>query len=307
MKISTSFLFDRATSQMAEVQNRLAKTQAQAAEGKQVIAPSDAPEQAATIQRLKGMIARQDDYMGTLNIVSRRLQDEEAYLQSANDTLIRITELAMQAANDTYGPADREAISLEMISLRDHLMSVANAQDADGDYLFAGGRSMAAPYAIDDSGRVRYQGDQTRLQVLAGDTRRIQVNRAGSDIFVGALRQTPTGEQYKAEFFTVIDDLIGSVREGDHQLMNRGTSELTELLNGVSLAMGAVGADMSSVERQKDLVSGVKLRLQTTLSTFEDLDYAEAITQMNKEMLALEAAQSSFAKIAQLNLFNYIN
>ena len=145
MKISTSFLFDRATSQMAEVQNRLAKTQAQAAEGKQVIAPSDAPEQAATIQRLKGMIARQDDYMGTLNIVSRRLQDEEAYLQSANDALIRITELAMQAANDTYGPADREAISLEMISLRDHLMSVANAQDADGDYLFAGGRSMAAP------------------------------------------------------------------------------------------------------------------------------------------------------------------
>ena len=307
MKVSTSYLFDRATGQMADVQNRLAKIQAQAAQGKQVIAPSDAPEQAAAIQRLKGMIGRQDDYMGTLNVVARRLQDEEAYLQSANDALIRITELAMQAANDSYGPADREAISLEMISLRDHLMSVANAQDADGDYLFAGGKSMAAPYAIDESGRVAYRGDQTRLQVLAGDTRRMQVNRTGSDIFVGAQRQTQDGITYKAEFFTVIDDLIDGVRGGDHQAMNQGTSELTELLNGVSLAMGAVGADMSSVDRQKDLVSGVKLRLQTTLSTFEDLDYAEAITQMNKEMLALEAAQSSFAKIAQLNLFNYIN
>ncbi len=41
-------------------------------------------------------------------------------------------------------------------------------------------------------------------------------------------------------------------------------------------------------------------------SNVEDLDYAEAITQMNKEMLALEAAQSSFAKIAQLNIFNYL-
>jgi len=47
--------------------------------------------------------------------------------------------------------------------------------------------------------------------------------------------------------------------------------------------------------------------LKSTLSNVEDLDYAEAITQMNKEMLALEAAQSSFAKISQLNLFNYIN
>jgi hypothetical protein len=28
---------------------------------------------------------------------------------------------------------------------------------------------------------------------------------------------------------------------------------------------------------------------------------------MNKDMLALEAAQSSFAKVSQLNLFNYIN
>jgi len=101
MKVSTSYLFDRATGQMADVQNRLAKIQAQAAQGKQVIAPRDASEQAAAIQRLKGMIGRQDDYLGTLEVVSRRLQDEEAYLQSANDTLIRMTELAMQAANDT--------------------------------------------------------------------------------------------------------------------------------------------------------------------------------------------------------------
>jgi len=38
----------------------------------------------------------------------------------------------------------------------------------------------------------------------------------------------------------------------------------------------------------------------------KDVDYTEAITQMNKDMLALEAAQSSFAKISQLNLFDYI-
>jgi flagellar hook-associated protein 3 FlgL len=49
------------------------------------------------------------------------------------------------------------------------------------------------------------------------------------------------------------------------------------------------------------------LRLKSTLSDVQDLDYTEAITRMNKDQLALEAAQSSFAKIAKLTLFNYIN
>ena len=52
MKISTSFLFDRATERMSTIQNKLATTQAQLAVGKQILSPSDAPDQAAAIQRL---------------------------------------------------------------------------------------------------------------------------------------------------------------------------------------------------------------------------------------------------------------
>ena len=48
------------------------------------------------------------------------------------------------------------------------------------------------------------------------------------------------------------------------------------------------------------------LRLKSTLSEIEDLDYAEAVTRMNKEMMALEAAMGSFSKISGLSLFDYI-
>jgi flagellar hook-associated protein 3 FlgL len=37
-----------------------------------------------------------------------------------------------------------------------------------------------------------------------------------------------------------------------------------------------------------------------------DTDYSEAITQLSAQMLALEAAQSTFAKVSQLTLFDYI-
>jgi flagellar hook-associated protein 3 FlgL len=58
---------------------------------------------------------------------------------------------------------------------------------------------------------------------------------------------------------------------------------------------------------QNSVLDQVVLRLKSTRSDVEDLDYTEAITRMNKDQLALEAAQSSFAKISKLSLFNYIN
>jgi len=74
MKISTAFLFDRATSQMSTVQNRLAKAQAQMAQGKQVITPSDAPDQASTIARMKGILEKQNSYLDALNSARNRYQ-----------------------------------------------------------------------------------------------------------------------------------------------------------------------------------------------------------------------------------------
>jgi len=64
---------------------------------------------------------------------------------------------------------------------------------------------------------------------------------------------------------------------------------------------------MNVVDSQNSVLEEISLRLKTTLSDVQDLDYTEAITKMNKDQLALEAAQNSFAKISKLTLFSYIN
>jgi flagellar hook-associated protein 3 FlgL len=75
----------------------------------------------------------------------------------------------------------------------------------------------------------------------------------------------------------------------------------------VSLAQAQIGTNLNVVDQQTDVLDDTTLNLKTTLSSIEDLDYASAITKMNQQMLSLEAAQSSFAKMSQLNLFNFIN
>lgn len=306
MKISTSYLFDRSVNQMSTVQSDLAHTQAQVSSGKQVINPSDAPDQAAAIQRLKSVLNHQDSYLKALTTVKARLEGEDSNLQSVSDMLIRAKELAVQSANDTLNPANRKALALELQGLRDQMLSLANSRDSNGNYLFGGSRVKQAPFEQDSLGQVSYKGDQNRMQVRVGEQRSIPLNRSGAETFVPVIRTDADGQTSARGFFGVMDDLIAGVTHSDRTAMQRGVGEMDNLLNGVSLARANVGTDLNVVEQQTQAIDETKLTLKTTLSNIEDLDMAEAITKMNKQMLSLEASQSSFAKITQLNLFNFI-
>jgi flagellar hook-associated protein 3 FlgL len=76
--------------------------------------------------------------------------------------------------------------------------------------------------------------------------------------------------------------------------------------NSLTLSQAQNGSDQVVVQSQLDVLEENTLRIKSTLSEIEDLDYAEAVSRMNKEMLGLEAAMGSFAKISGLSLFDYI-
>ena len=103
-----------------------------------------------------------------------------------------------------------------------------------------------------------------------------------------------------------MDDLIIGLNSSNGPLVRRGVGELDTLQQGVSLAQAEVGTNLNVVDQQTAVIEDTTLNLKVTLSSIEDLDYASAITKMNQQMLSLEAAQSSFAKVSQLNLFNFI-
>lgn len=307
MKVSTTYFFERSVGQMAGAQGRVSELQAKVSSGKQVVRPSDAPTEAAQIARLKGLVARQEAYLTGVDRVSDRLALEESALSAATDALIRMRELAMQAASDTQTPDTRRAIALEMRAMRDELGTLANTRTLDGSFIFSGSKSQSAPFAYNQSGEMVYQGNQAQRQVLLGDGQTLSVGQSGADVFVSPTRVGSDGEKFNVSFFQSIDDLIAGVSSSSHAAMSLGLTELDIIQTGISLATAKVGAETAELERYRERVEETKIRMQALLSSAEDLDYAEAIAQMNKEMLSLEAAQGSFARIAQLSLFNYLN
>jgi len=302
MKISTSFLFDRATERMSTIQNKLATTQAQMAEGKQILSPSAAPDQAAAIQRLKGEVQRQDSHVRTLQVAMSRYATEETALSSSSDILIRLKELGIQAANDTLGPDDRKAIGVEMKALRDQLLSIGNTRDITGNYLFSGTRVNTAAFSENPEGKVIYQGDQTQTRIPAGVERTVQFTRAGTDVMSRVVREN--GEA--VGFFDALDQMIGGSNNNQTLNIQQGIADLTQMHDNLTLSQAQNGSDQKVLQSQLDALDETTLRIKTTLSQIEDLDYAEAVTRMNKEMMALEAAMGSFGKISGLSLFDYI-
>jgi flagellar hook-associated protein 3 FlgL len=307
MKISTGLYFDRSTQQLGGVQARLTKVQEQLSTGLQIVKPSDEPDKASLVTRLEGELARQASYQETLKSVNVRLTAEETALKNTSEVMYRIKELAVQAANDTVGAQDRQSIALEMSNLREQILSLANSQDSNGNYLFSGSKAGTPAFSKDAKGHVRYDGDQARMQVNVGDNRRMNLNMPGSDAFTRVVRDDGKGNKTGVDFFQSLDDLVNAVKSSDRTAIQRGVAEVDTLQNGISEGLGQIGADLTVVDLQNNVLDQVVLRLKTTRSDVEDLDYTEAITRMNKDQLALEAAQSSFAKISQLSLFKFLS
>jgi len=201
MKISTTLYFDRATQQLGDVQGELAKTQEQLSTGKQIVKPSDSPDKASLVTRLESELARQAGYQNTLKTVNTRLQASETVLKNTSDVLVRIKEISIQAASDTLSPADRQSIALEISSLKDQMLSLANAQDTNGNYLFSGSRVGSPAFSKDSKGHVVYQGDESRMKVAVGDNRRMNLNMPGSDAFVKVVRDDGKGNKVGVGFF----------------------------------------------------------------------------------------------------------
>ena len=107
-------------------------------------------------------------------------------------------------------------------------------------------------------------------------------------------------------FFATLDDFIAGLQSDDTAHIQRALGEVTQLHDGLALAIGKIGSEIQSVETQIDINADTRLRLQGMLSNTEDLDYAAAITRFNQEMTRLEATQTSFAQVSRLSLFEYL-
>ena len=60
------------------------------------------------------------------------------------------------------------------------------------------------------------------------------------------------------------------------------------------------------LEQFRRIAEDLKAQLTGSLSDLKDVDFAEAISRLNQQMVGLQAAQAAYSRIGQMSLFDYL-
>ena len=275
-------------------QNKVAESQAKLGSGKQILHPSEDPGKADLISRLEAGKELQGVYKKNIDAAETRLTSEETVLTSMTQIMQRITELTVQAGNDTLAAADRDVIGAEVRAMRDELLKLTNAQDLNGNYIFSGNKVESPAFVEDARGVVSYNGDYGRLELNVSDVRRMTINTLGPELF-------------SADDFATLDDLVLSLTSDDGAGIRSALTKLNPISDKLTTSYGTMAGRIVAIDTQRAVTEDIELRLTELLQREDDLDYATAVTELTQESVALQALQASFAKLSQLTLFNYIS
>jgi len=293
MRISTAQYYRVNAEQMQARQSKVAETQAKLGSGKQILHPSEDPNKADLISRLEGAKEKQKVYGKNLDAAETRLTAEETVLTSMIQIMQRITELGIQAGNDTLGDEDRDVIGAEVRALRGELLNLSNTRDLSGNYIFSGNKVDQPAFVENPSGEVIYNGDYGRFEVNVSDVRKMSINTIGPELFTSA-------------DFATLDDMVSKLADDDGDGIRAAIGGLHAIHDKLTVSYGTMAGRVSEIESQRAIIEDTQLRLDELLMREDDLDYATAVTELTQESLALQALQSSFAKLSQMSLFDYI-
>jgi len=184
MRVSTAYFTQRGLTSILEQQARLADIQEQVSSGKRLLRPSDDPTGAAQILRLEQSLSVTNQYQRNADNALNRLTLEESTLDSVQDSLIRIREIAIQGSNATIGNTDRKALAQEVRERLNEIVSLANTKDANQEYLFSGYKVTTKPFTEAADGTFTYSGDQGQRALQISSGRQMMDSDSGNDVFV---------------------------------------------------------------------------------------------------------------------------
>lgn len=397
MRISSRSLQVQWLADVYRRQTEIARLQKQVSSGLRIGSAADDPAGASQMVTLDQGIDRLKNFEANSEALRRRLSLEENALDQFGNVLGRVRELTVQAGGGIQSRETRGAIAIEMRELLANMVDIANSQDGEGRYLFAGNRVSSQPVTISNN-VATYNGDDGGSRQRIGEGRSLPEGDPGSEVFFairngngkfyvepdsgnqgGVFFRTATvtdsaawvADDYTITFtsptaYTVTDpgsnviasgiwnpgdaitfrgatigfegtpatgdrfnvrpsanrDVFGTVSrlisalEDDSQTvtgrgvfqnaLNTALMDLDQTETRLSNVRSSVGARLAAVEEQRSANEELALQLKNTLSSVRDVDFPKAVSELETNLTALEAAQRVFAQTRALSLFELL-
>lgn len=306
MKISSNQYYEVLTKQLAKQQESIGELQTQLATGKKTAVPSSDIESSLEGLSIKSVLQRQSAYETNLSYVRDRLTIEESVVTSFQDYVYRLKDLAITASSGTYSDDDIGFMKAEAEGVLEELVSLSNSRDSQNSYLFSGTSTNIQPFQKQADGSIAYKGNSAELKIQVDSGYEVKINSSGANLAGQIERTNQNGNTQNINIFEVARDFIAALGTNTKADISRSIDEFDELGNQVGGQIANLGIRQNLLEERLEIIEEKKTVYEQLLSNIEDTDYSEAITSLSSDMLALEAAQNTFAKVTQMSLFNFL-
>jgi len=251
-------------------------------------------------------LARADSLSGiNRNNASRATSDlslADTAMSSFADYITRAQELATQAANGTLTNAQRAGIGAELTQIHGNLVALANGRDSAGHSLF-GGQTSGDAYTLDASGNAVYVGTATVDSLPLGEGQTVSRSMTGPEFLNFSVNGVPT------DLMAAVKGLADALQGGSADpagAARDGMAAFKEGLDALTTGQTLVGSRLAWIDQMTSRDENLGELRANEENDVGGTDIASTVAQLQQVMTVLEASQASFAKLANLSLFDVI-
>ncbi|MBI4509602.1 MAG: hypothetical protein HY698_08185 [Deltaproteobacteria bacterium] len=285
MRVTESRMLEIAQDSLGKARESVARKGEQLSSGMRVARASDDVASWAEGIRARTRLAQEEAFGGAIKRTRERLYQAEGALETIGDVMRRVTELAVQSANETTGTW-RSTAAVEVRNLMATAIQAANMKAEDGEYLFSTFSATSAPF----SSAGVYSGTTAARQVDVATGQRIQANIPGSRLTVSS----------GVDVFDVLGDIATAMEAGDRAAVAAELDRLAQARDQVNLARGELGGYTQALDAADQAREGVMETLIRVRSRAVDIDAIRSATELAQAKNTLESAQVAAEEIFQV-------
>lgn len=276
---------------------RLATAQTKASSLEAISKPSDNPAGTATSMAVRAETRANAQYSRNVGDAQGWLATADTALASATTILNRVRDLTVSGANDGgLNAGGKEAIAIELETLRDSLMDAANSRYA-GRTIFAGTSDAGVAVVKNDDGSFTIPPSGGSVERRTGANTTVRVDTDATAVFGPA-------QEGGDDVFSLIGNIIKDLRAGTN--ISTRIGDVDSAMQKVRDAQTSVGVRHATVLAADASLKDDAVALEGRRSAVEDIDLGTAILDLKTQEVAYQAALAASAKVLQPSLMDFL-
>lgn len=216
------------------------------------------------------------------------LQTAEGALNEFTNVVLRMKDLAIQAANGTNSDSDLKAVNDEFTELYAELGNIVNNTSYGADNpLFSGTTGKLSATA------------GVELQIGSSSNEKINVD-VSTEITAISTKMTAVSGGVATITTTTTSGASGTTTTTTTNIANAQIDKLDELLTAVGEARGAMGANINRLNHTINNLANMADNTNTAMGRIMDTDFAAESTRMTKQNMLMQSSVAMLKQTSQM-------